>query len=588
MAIECDRCQGTDFHVIDGATYCSNCMLESQEHGQETVVDEETLGAFGDHAGSIKSKSIGKKRKSRSKSRDKYKISYTSLSIFTYTLKGWVQDAINELGVDPELEKIVFALWARYLTKIEMAFVKKPTLSRNPGFRDMQVKITNRKKLVTPTKLGNFIRKLKEPGALLQLEEVDYSEESADIRRKRQKAKRKYLDSIASSFSETESVMSTSYASSISETDDYDETSDDHMDENDPEIEKNHMFVLSRCTDPKLTLNQKKSPEVIRRKVVFAIFSLGMLLLENNTYSLCDLIRYAKFGVIMYDGSSQHVPPCMKIKDNYDLAKHTGISSHLSPLDHLMQRRMMARLGSLLQLNQVNFGQLDCIVRRYLKDFSLPKYLAKMLQRSLGNCEQLYNLEFSFEKYQNKKHYKEENANPVIASDIRAVALILFSLKDLYGLDDASEYHKRNKDCFDIIEWIELSRKRAFLACKHSSQLHKYFHELFPHVKMTSASWYAYLQSERRRQSEMRNVQNVNLKRKFYVGEADMAKDLAGKLYMKHLIMSQLQKRLLIVVYQKLLYLILLVIIFKSMKKKSQQMYKICKTCLQCVKQKYN
>ena len=45
MAIECNDCQGTEFQVIDGATYCSNCMLESQEHGQETVVDEETLGA---------------------------------------------------------------------------------------------------------------------------------------------------------------------------------------------------------------------------------------------------------------------------------------------------------------------------------------------------------------------------------------------------------------------------------------------------------------------------------------------------------------------------------------------------------------
>ena len=44
MAIECNDCQGTEFQVIDGATYCSNCMLESQEHGQETVVDEETLG----------------------------------------------------------------------------------------------------------------------------------------------------------------------------------------------------------------------------------------------------------------------------------------------------------------------------------------------------------------------------------------------------------------------------------------------------------------------------------------------------------------------------------------------------------------
>merc|ERR1712079_971180 len=124
---------------------------------------------------------------------------------------------------------------------------------------------------------------------------------------------------------------------------------------------------------------------------------------------------------------------------------------------------------------------------------------------------------------------------PVVASDIRAVALILFALKDLYGLDDISEYHHRNKDCFDILNWIKLSRKRAFLACKHSSQLHKYFHEFFPHVKMEQASWYSYLQSERRRQSEMTNLKNPNLKRKFHVGEADMAKDLAEKFWTKNL-----------------------------------------------------
>ena len=103
-------------------------------------------------------------------------------------------------------------------------------------------------------------------------------------------------------------------------------------------------------------------------------------------------------------------------------------------------------IGSLLQLNQVDFGELDCVLKRYLKEFSLPKYLAKMLKRSLGNCDQLYNLAFKFEKYQiPKKNYKEENANPVLASDIRAVALILFSLKFLYGIDDMSEYHNRNQ-----------------------------------------------------------------------------------------------------------------------------------------------
>ena len=67
-----------------------------------------------------------------------------------------------------------------------------------------------------------------------------------------------------------------------------------------------------------------------------------------------------------------------------------------------------------------------------------------MLKRSLGHCDQLYNLTFIFEKYQIRKNYKEENANPVIASDVRAIALILFALKYLYGLDDVSEYHARN------------------------------------------------------------------------------------------------------------------------------------------------
>ena len=109
------------------------------------------------------------------------------------------------------------------------------------------------------------------------------------------------------------------------------------------------MFVLSRCSTPVKpggVLNDlQMSPEVPQKRTVFAIFCLGVLLLENNTYSLCDLIRYAKNGVISYDSSSQHVPPVMKIKENYDLSRHSGVLSHLNPLNHLKQRRVMGRLG---------------------------------------------------------------------------------------------------------------------------------------------------------------------------------------------------------------------------------------------------
>ena len=88
--IECEICEGTDFQTFAGATFCTNCGAESQEHGQETIVDEETLGAFGDHASALKSKAIGeRKRKGKSRSeKDKCKVSFTSIDLFTHTLKG--------------------------------------------------------------------------------------------------------------------------------------------------------------------------------------------------------------------------------------------------------------------------------------------------------------------------------------------------------------------------------------------------------------------------------------------------------------------------------------------------------------------
>lgn len=46
MDVECEVCRGTHFYVRDGITYCSRCNCESQAHGQETVVDDETIGTF--------------------------------------------------------------------------------------------------------------------------------------------------------------------------------------------------------------------------------------------------------------------------------------------------------------------------------------------------------------------------------------------------------------------------------------------------------------------------------------------------------------------------------------------------------------
>ncbi len=77
---------------------------------------------------------------------------------------------------------------------------------------------------------------------------------------------------------------------------------------------------------------------------------------------------------------------------------------------------------------------------------------------------------------------KNRGAHEIKSPDIRALALLLFGLKYLYGLDDASEEalsesaRRTNRDTeedgggkrkFVICDWIRLSRARLFLAARH-------------------------------------------------------------------------------------------------------------------------
>ena len=114
MGIECAFCLGVTFETQNGATFCQTCGAESQEHGQETIVDEETLGAFSDHASNLSSKKLKRRSKKRKRRyRDKRRVSFTTIQIYTYVLKGWIKDAINELELEPytkDLNKIVLAL----------------------------------------------------------------------------------------------------------------------------------------------------------------------------------------------------------------------------------------------------------------------------------------------------------------------------------------------------------------------------------------------------------------------------------------------------------------------------------------------
>ena len=59
-AAVCEVCQLVgQFYLSDGVTFCQGCGAESQDHGQQMVVNEETLGVFDTSvAGTLKTKRI--------------------------------------------------------------------------------------------------------------------------------------------------------------------------------------------------------------------------------------------------------------------------------------------------------------------------------------------------------------------------------------------------------------------------------------------------------------------------------------------------------------------------------------------------
>ena len=151
------------------------------------------MGAFTDHAGSLKRKALSDStpRRRRKRAGSRCKVGFKSIHVFSFILKGWTQDAINDLGVDESVAELALNLWAKYLSVIGMAFVKPgqtPSLGIEPNFRDLQVSITGRKRLITPQEITHFLKgnesrhnASKKGGD----DEFDYfSEESTETRRR--------------------------------------------------------------------------------------------------------------------------------------------------------------------------------------------------------------------------------------------------------------------------------------------------------------------------------------------------------------------------------------------------------------------
>ena len=171
-----------------------------------------------------------KKRRKQSKERrrqatsDSYKSSFTTFDVFGYILDLWINQAIA-LGAKDSLYFLAKQLWFRYLKELGVAFQHSNTkerISKLPTYRDLQVAITGRKRVIPSSTVQRWsLSKARGPKRVVTAES-DLDDHA--VRKRRRKERRSFLKTL----NREESISAASGSRSSTQAEDSPD-SDDEM-----------------------------------------------------------------------------------------------------------------------------------------------------------------------------------------------------------------------------------------------------------------------------------------------------------------------------------------------------------------------
>merc|ERR1719167_1565315 len=462
----------------------------------------------------------------------------------------WIDEAIT-LGAKDSLRFVAKQLWFRYLKAVGVAFQhpnSKEKLSKFPTYRDLQVAITGRKRLISADQLGRWIQGKKREPKKTFTNESDFDDVA--VRKRRRKERRSFLKTL----NREDSASIASGSRSSTHGDDSEDSDDEfsssmppstpksefYSDDDsfglslsfstsmnngassiEPELEtgsnhissgisgtdsdtcsefgssknnedKNidvHLNVLEnikanidfsqifkqkqKCNKRKKTrLDSIKRPTV---KIVFALFCLAVMLNEDNWMTLSDLTYWADCGAIHFMSCLVGIPKDMKLSgraDHYTFKPRKDATTHRNLIEeHIIQ------LGALLKLDKVDFASskktliLECI-GRFVRELSLPAVLVRTIENKLENLV-LEGFKFNF--LTSEQYCAKSQRSKVIG--LPSLALLENS---------KSNTERPHNRYFVFSDWLELSKRRVYLAAKYCYHLQKrYTISLLPEVEPT-------------------------------------------------------------------------------------------------------
>ncbi|CAH1170138.1 unnamed protein product [Phaedon cochleariae] len=443
--MECATCGGSDFIKESGYFYCSECQTQSQEV-REHVFQQEIS--------EINTKSTKKIRESKN---DNPENKITSWECYNIIMASLTNELI-ELGADKSIKPIIKCLWMEYLVKLEVINLVQeevPKLSIVRSKRDSEI-------------LYGLGKKRKKRGR--SLSEGSVSEmDSTTIRRERSRKKRALVQVQYDEFSqqsnqESASLHNETLTSLKSGSDKSGEIetklhfnrysmrefrkhmSKKHFTKHKADIRRDlkcHRLSITECSNA-----YKYGVHYVSPIKLYCILYLG-LLINREDIQLGDLLRFIREGHLTFNKYTDLFP------ESYT-NKYLNIQNNSKNNLFSNKRFRVAAAKLATFLNIIPYIKMPDLVKlseRYCKELNLPDEVFMAMRNFISKT--LIKL-------------KMDPKRKIIPNyEARVMALIIFTLKLLYGLDGKTEDHLSkyaqlvnennlsNTKMFNIRKWLE-------------------------------------------------------------------------------------------------------------------------------------
>ncbi|XP_026680213.1 TATA box-binding protein-associated factor RNA polymerase I subunit B-like [Diaphorina citri] len=420
----CDVCQSTNFFEENGQYWCLECNTMSQ-HVTAVLVSEIATNAPEVHEDS--DEAVETTSGGRGGAEDK---ELTSYELLTKVLRGLASELID-LGVAPELYKVSKVLWLTYLKKCGILNKnKQPTLPATLNARDVEilygVQGVSRRKLITGSSREKRSRSPRSPAS---------STSTLSKSRRQRKLMQQLILEEEGNENTIQSIHSPwSTPQSSRHSSDYESEEDKIRDiklvkGGDKFLKQSRGAWKANLKSRRLMKTVKAEASIESRKMhigaidVLSVLWLSLRYTESSHIQLGDFYRLVTDGYLRLDDLERFVPEKYR---NYLCMRYWFKS--------VSRKSFIMRYGTtcgLLEMSHIRTCDVKVIIRRYVAELELPEdilqYTDKLCHLTACPTSRLVPLTRLVPEY-----------------DLMAMAIILVTLKALFGMDDSTEVELSN------------------------------------------------------------------------------------------------------------------------------------------------